>query len=140
MLCKNSLVVSIVFNRVISFLQQGNKFINHLHFLNREKLQQQIKWYLLQNSHVSCKKGVWPSLAALRKMARMKKLWNIGNSCGSQSMAKKLITTILCWFLVKLGWGNTNSSQSFLGCHLDFTTFSSWPSCIGLPDWIAPFL
>jgi len=31
-------------------------------------------------------------------------------------------------------------SQPFLGCHLDFTTFSPWPSCVGLPDLATPFL
>ena len=30
-------------------------------------------------------------------------------------------------------------SQPFLGHHLDFTTFSPWPSCVGLPDLAAPF-
>ena len=54
--------------------------------------------YLLKNSHSNCKKRVRPSLVALHKMARVKKLWNPG---GGQEMVvmvslwqKCLITTI----------------------------------------------
>ena len=32
------------------------------------------------------------------------------------------------------------TSQSFLGRHLNFTIFSPWPSCVGLPDLATPFL
>ena len=62
------------------------------------------KWYLLKNSHSSCKKKVRPSLAALHKMARVKKLWNPG---GGQEMAvmvgvwqKISITTIQVNFVL----------------------------------------
>jgi len=37
-------------------------------------------------------------------------------------------------------FGINRPSQPFLGCHMDFTTFSPWPFCVGLPDVATPFL
>jgi len=64
---------------------------------------------------------------------------------GRLLLVKILITTIHAWYriLVKCGEGSTNlpelnffainnlPSQPFPNCHLDFTSFSQWPSWPG---------
>jgi len=47
--------------------------------------------------------------------------------------------TKLTWIVVIKNFAIHRPSQPFLGSHLDFTTFSPWPSCVGLPDWATPF-
>ena len=101
-----------------------------------------------KNSHLSCKKRVRPSLAALHKIARVK-------SCEIQVAAKK-------WELyfnnnsglipASLGISTKFTWIDFISfCHrLTITTISWQPpgfhnlsprqSCVGLPDLAAPFL
>ena len=68
-------------------------------------------------------------------MAVMVSLWqkiNSNNSGEFVLIRPEIIIVVIKNFLP--------SPQPFLGCHLDFTTFSSWPSCVGLSDWATPFL
>ena len=74
----------------------------HSSFSSPEKLNYKKKWNLLKNSHSSCKKRVWPSLAALHKMARVKRLWNPG-------AAKKW----LWWSVYGKNFNSNNSGQFF---------------------------
>ena len=83
----------------------------------------------------------------------VKSRWQPRNGCDSRSMANFLIEFIQVnvsssqesaqnspELLLRKFFVIDQPSRPFLGRHLDFTTFSSWSSCVGLPDWAAPYL
>jgi len=109
--------------------------------------------YLLKNSHSSCKKKgcgpVWqpytrrPGQKSCEIQVETKKwLWwsvygkNFNNNNLGLIPASLGINTKFTWIVF---FAIDRPSQPFHGCHLDFTTFSPWPFCVGLPDWAVPF-